>query len=163
MQPICTTTINFQIIISYKNKFAIYSNINSFCIESILKSLETNNTMTNTSNITAYKLELDNILVGVLYQEGELWNFEYSDQFKKPGQIQSNCKFPRQKQEIRIESIVAFFHIPHPWQRSVETQERGKLRHQCLVAEIWRKICNKSIPNVRDGQRYSIRNTGNSS
>ncbi len=99
--------------------------------------------MTNTSNITAYKLELDNILVGVLYQEGEVWNFEYSDQFKNQDKYNPIVNFPDKNKKYVSKVLWPFFTSRIPGKGQLKLRKEDN----CDINVLLQKYGEKSATN----------------
>lgn len=95
------------------------------------------------SNITAYKLELDNMLVGVLYHDGFNWTFEYSDKFKKQRKYNPIVNFPDVEKKYTSKVLWPFFtsRVPGKGQLKLRKEEN------CDINVLLQKYGQKSATN----------------
>ena len=95
------------------------------------------------NEITAYKLMLDNMLVGVLYKENGLWVFEYSDTFKKQTKYRPIVNFSNKEKKYVSKDLFPFFTTRLPG----KGQLKLKKEDHCDLDTLLRKYGEHSATN----------------
>lgn len=93
--------------------------------------------------VTAYKLMLDNMLVGVLYKEDGNWVFEYSEAFKKQKKYRPIVNFSNKEKKYVSKELFPFFRtrIPGKGQLKLRKEEN------CDVETLLKKYGEHSATN----------------
>lgn len=95
------------------------------------------------NELTAYKVMLDNMLVGVLYKENGLWVYEYSDQFKKQTKYRPIANFSNKEKKYVSKDLFPFFttRIPGKGQLKLKKEEK------CDIETLLKKYGEHSATN----------------
>ena len=95
------------------------------------------------NEVTAYKLMLDNILVGVLYKENDLWVFEYSDMFKKQDKYCPIVNFSDKNKKYVSKELFPFFTTRLPGKGQLKLRKEDN----CDVDTLLKKYGKRSATN----------------
>ena len=95
------------------------------------------------NDVTAYKLMLDNMLVGVLYKENGLWVFEYSDAFKKQTKYRPIVNFSNKNKKYVSKELFPFFTSRLPGKGQLKLKKEDK----CDVDTLLKRYGEHSATN----------------
>ncbi|MBR2195875.1 MAG: HipA N-terminal domain-containing protein [Salinivirgaceae bacterium] len=92
---------------------------------------------------TAYKLMLDNMLVGILYREDNFWVFEYSEQFKRQTKYRPIANFSNKEKKYVSKELFPFFTTRLPG----KGQLKLKKEDNCDIDTLLKKYGTHSATN----------------
>ena len=87
------------------------------------------------NEVTAYKLMLDNMLVGVLYKENGFWVYEYSETFKRQDKDRPIANFSNKEKKYVSKELFPFFTTRIPGKGQLKLKKEDK----CDVDMLLRK------------------------
>jgi len=95
------------------------------------------------NEVIAYKLMLDNMLVGVLYKENGYWVYEYSEGFKRQTKYRPIANFSNKEKKYVSKELFPFFTTRLPG----KGQLKLKKEENCDIDTLLRKYGEHSATN----------------
>ncbi|MBO4371323.1 MAG: hypothetical protein J5826_00160 [Bacteroidales bacterium] len=95
------------------------------------------------NEVTAYKLMLDDMLVGVLYKEDGFWVYEYSEAFKRQNKYRPIANFLNKDRKYVSKELFPFFTTRLPG----KGQLKLKKEEHCDIDTLLKKYGEHSATN----------------
>ncbi len=95
------------------------------------------------NDVVAYKVVLDNMLVGILYRENCYWVYEYSEQFKRQTKYRPIVNFSNKEKKYVSKELFPFFtsRVPGKGQLKLKKEEN------CDIDTLLKKYGEHSATN----------------